>query len=733
MKRIQIKKEDIKAYVKKAFVTLKGYLKTRKVRREERMERRKNSAFAKKMAPVCLWMNRFSLPLQFLWACMINLAIEAISRHSIVPAWQYMVGSPWTFLFNAYMIFSTFLVVYIVRRRIFTRIILSVLWFVVGCVNGYMLSVRVTPFNAQDLKMITDVTTMLDKYFTGLQGVMLVIAILAVLVWLAYMWLNAGKYQGRMFRIPAIIVTVVVFATIGKVTDFAIDKRVVSNYFGNIAFAYQDYGLPYCFSASLFTTGIDEPNGYTEEKISQIVEGGKMLESTTDLKEGEMPNIIVLQLESFFDINEAEFFTTTQDPIPTFHKLQQEYTTGYFKVPSVGAGTANTEFEVLTGMSMRYFGPGEYPYKTKAKYEPMESVASAVTKFGYGAHALHNNGGNFYSRADVFNKMGFDSYTSEEFMNVLEFTEEGWATDAILTEHILNALNFTEQQDFVFGITVEGHGSYDHVIENPLIQVEGIEDEETRIKWEYFVNHLYATDQFIADLLAELEKRGEPTVLVLYGDHLPTMGLEASDLKSRYLFNTNYVIWDNIGLQKEDRNLPAYQLMADVLDKVGIHSGTVFNYHNTRRQTRDYLADLEMLQYDMLYGKRYVYGGIENAPQVDGEFQMGIKDVTITGIEPLLDGRYAIYGENLTSRSYIYLNGNKKARPVFINDTHIESKKLTLEEGDIIVICQVGSSSRIFRSSEEYVFRNGTLIPKSEDVVPEEQLEGEENTTPNTQ
>ena len=731
MKRIQIKKEDLN--VKKMFQKLKYYLKERKERREKRLERRRNSAFAKKMVPVYLWMNRFSLPLQFLWACMINLIIEAISRHSIVPEWEYMVGSPWTFLFNAYMIFITFLVVYIVRRRVFMRIILSVLWFVVGCVNGYMLSVRVTPFNAQDLKMITDVTTMLDKYFTGFQGFMLIIGILAVIIWLVYMWLNGGKYQGRMFRIPAIIITVVAFATIGKVTDFAIDKRVVSNYFGNIAFAYQDYGLPYCFSTSLFTTGIDEPSGYSEAKINQITENGKMTDASSDRKEDEMPNIIVIQLESFFDIDEAEFFTTTQDPIPTFHKLQQEYTTGYFKVPSVGAGTANTEFEVLTGMSMRYFGPGEYPYKTKAKYEPMESAASALTKFGYGAHALHNNGGNFYSRADVFNKMGFDSYTSEEFMNVLEFTEEGWATDAILTEHILNALNSTEQQDFVFGITVEGHGSYDHVIENPLIQVEGIEDEETRIKWEYFVNHLYATDQFIADLLAELEKRNEPTVLVLYGDHLPTMGLEASDLKSRYLFNTNYVIWDNIGLEKEDRNLPAYQLMADVLDKVGIHSGTIFNYHNTRRQTRDYLADLEMLQYDMLYGQRYVYGGIENAPQVDGEFQMGIKDVVITGIEPLLDGRYAIYGENFTSRSYIYLNGNKRGRPIFINDTHIESKKLTLEEGDVMVICQVGSSSRIFRSSEEYVFRNGTLIPKSEDIVPEEQLEGEENTTPKTQ
>ena len=133
-----------------------------------------------------------------------------------------------------------------------------------------------------------------------------------------------------------------------------------------------------------------------------------------------MPNIIFIQLESFFDPSEVEFFTTSEDQIPNFRKLMQNYSTGYFKVPSVGAGTANTEFEVLTGMNLRYFGPGEYPYKTVLKYQTAESAATALENFGYGTHALHNNGGNFYSRADVFNNIGFDTYTSKEFMNIVK-------------------------------------------------------------------------------------------------------------------------------------------------------------------------------------------------------------------------------------------------------------------------------------------------------------------------
>ena len=709
MKRIQIRKEDIKEY-----------LRQRKERRQQILEKRRNGKFAKKMQPIYKWMNVFSLPLHFLLSCCINLVIEAISRHSLAPAWEYMISSPWTFLYNTYMIFSTFLLVYLVRRRVFFRIIISVFWLVIGCVNGYMLSVRVTPFNAQDLKMVGDVTTMIDKYFTGAQGAMLITLILAVIVWLVSMWRRGGQFTGKMRRIPALIVVVAVFGTMNLVTGFAIDKRVLSNYFGNIAFAYEDYGLPYCFTASLFNTGISEPNGYNGYTMNKITQNGKLTESSTTRK--EMPNIITIQLESFFDVYEAEFFETSMDPIPTFHYLMENYSSGYCKVPSVGAGTANTEFEVLTGMSMRYFGPGEYPSKTIAKYQPMESAATALKALGYGAHALHNNGGNFYSRADVFNMMGFDSYTSKEFMNILQYTENGWAKDDILTQHILNAMDSTEQQDFVFCISVEGHGDYpeEPVIENPLIEVTGIEDEGKTNSWEYFVNHLYETDKFIADLLAQLEQRGEPTVLVLYGDHLPTMGLEASDLTSRYLFNTNYVVWDNIGLEKEDKTLATYQLMGEVFDKLDIHSGTVFNYHQTRRQTQNYLADLELLQYDMLYGNCFIYGGKKNAPTVDGTFQMGILDVTLSGIEQSGEESYSLYGENMTANSKVYVNGDKQ-KTTFYNDAHIELKKMRLEEGDTIVVSQVGSSSRVFRSSVEYVYSQGQLVLASEYVPPVEE------------
>lgn len=713
MKKLQLKKPDIKGKIRKIKNLKKedviAYWKGRHERRERILEARRNSAFAKKMQPVYAFMNRFSLIFHALLACIINFVIEAISRHSVVAAWDYMTGTPMVFLYNAFMIFVTFSIVYLFKRRIFVRMIIGAIWVILGIANGYILLKRVTPFNAQDLKIAGDGIALINNYCNGFEVVVIAVGAVALLIWLISMWRRGGQYAGKIHHIAALIGIIVCGVLYTFVTNIAIDKRVVSTYFGNIAFAYEDYGLPYCFSASLFNTGISEPNGYTKKAMAKIDKDGELNQTATSRSSDELPNIIVVQLESYFDVANAEFFTTSEDACPNLHNLYQNYSNGYFKVPSVGAGTANTEFEVLTGMNLRYFGPGEYPYKTYSKKHPTESAATALASLGYGTHALHDNTGNFYSRANVFNNMGFDTFTSKEFMNVLQTTENGWAKDEILTHHIMEAMDTTKQEDFVFTVSVQGHGNYPEtqVIENPKIKVEGIEDEALKNKWEYYVNQIYEMDQFVGDLIKAVEERNEPSVVVFYGDHLPTMGLKAEDLKSRYLYNTNYVIWDNIGLQKHDKNIPAYQLMSEVLNRLDIHSGTVFNYHQQRKGTKNYLSDLELLQYDILYGKQYVYNG--KAPITEGHMVMGIRNVSLSSIVPQLNSGYSLYGENFTKYSRVYVNGEKQ-KSSFLNNTRINLSETELKDGDVIQVGQVGSSDTIFRMSDKYTYQNGQLV-----------------------
>ncbi len=694
----QLKKEDVVEYYKK-----------RKARREEILAKRREGKIAKLIEPIAKMMEKFSIILHAIISIVVYFCMEIISRHSVSKAWEYLLESPWVFLYNSYMIFVSFSLVYLVRRRVFTRIILSVLWLILGICNGYMLLKRVTPFNAQDLKVAGDAVSLINAYFSGIELVLVVAGIIAAILWLVSMWRRGSQYKGKLYRGFAFLGCVAWLTSFIFVTDVALDKRIVSNYFGNMAFAYQDYGLPYCFMSSIFNTGISEPHVYSEEKVLEVTGNGEMA-STVESKSEVNPNIILVQLESFFDPQEIEFFETDVDAIPNFRALTNEYSTGYFKVPSIGAGTANTEFEVLTGMSMRYFGPGEYPYKTILMEGTAESAATALADLGYGTHALHNNGGNFYSRAHVFNNIGFDSFTSEEFMNILQETPGGWATDDVLIENISNALDSTEGEDFVFTITVEGHGAYpeEKILENPPVNITGLDDEGIQNSWEYYLSLVKKMDDFVGTLIKTVEARGEPTVIAFYGDHLPTLNLEAEDLKSRYLYNTNYVIWDNIGLEKKDQTLAAYQITAEVLEQIGIKTGTVFNYHQERRKTVDYQADLELLQYDLLYGDRYAYQSLDKVDE-EGHMQMGIKDVTLTNITTYEEGRADLYGENFTKWSDVYVN-EERVKTKFINDTYISIPDIQLEENDIIEVLQVGSSETVFRTSATYQYIAGELI-----------------------
>lgn len=724
MKKIKIKKPDVKAGVQK-LKALKwsdvkaGYGKCKQFR-AEKMEAFHDSAAWKKLQVVNQKMNQFSLILHGVWAIIINYIIEAMSRHSVMAAWEYSRISTKAFLYNAFMIFVTFSIVYLFKRRAFTRIIISILWFVLGTVNGVMLSRRVTPFNAQDLKTVSEGLSLFTNYFSVLELVGIGLGAVLVILFLVYLWKTVGQFKRKVNYLLSAAVVAASFGGYAVLTDYVIENRIVSTYFANIAFAYQDYGLPYCFAASIFNTGISEPNGYTEEMVAEITNDGAIVKSTADTD--MLPNVLFVQLESFFDTSEFKSLKTTMDPLPNLRKMAAEYSSGYCQVPSIGAGTANTEFEVITGMNLRYFGPGEYPYKTYLKERTAESAATAFKSFGYGAHAIHNHSGNFYSRAKVFNNIGFDTFVCKEFMN-FDTTPNGWAKDEVLLEHINDCLDSTEQQDFVFTITVQGHGSYPEkkLIKEPHLYAWGTESAEKNNQWTYYANQVYEMDIFAQNLVDMMDKRGEPAVVVFYGDHLPTLGLAEADMKSESLFNTNYVIWDNIGLKKEDGTIPTYQLMAEVMDRIGLHGGTIFNYHQERKDTEvvDYLMDLELLQYDLLYGKQYTYQG---EPVItEGHIEMGVRDAEVLYLSESLEGEYTIVGNNFTKWTYVYINGEKQSRK-FVNENTLKLKKSHLEDWDVVTISQVGSSNTIFRTSEEYVYLNGRLVPYTDELKAEKTL-----------
>ena len=652
-----------------------------------------------KLSDIC---NKISLLLHALASAAGYFLIEAISRHSFIEAWDFMTGRPLVFAYNAGLIFTSSLIVYLFRRRCFIRVLLTMFWLLLGIINGVILATRVTPFTGPDLHLLTDGMALLEKYLPK-WGVIVALIVLGLFaLTLLALIVKGPKYKGKLkyrWNIPLVLLSVVAFFGI---TQLALEKRVLSNYFGNIAFAYEDYGYPYCLGVTIFNTGISCPRDYSETEIKRIEDTEKNLPKT---KEGDHPNIIFLQLESFFDPELVNYLEISEDPIPIFRKLMKEYTSGYYKVPSVGAGTANTEFESITGMSLHYFGPGEYPYKSILKETTCESAPYVLKDLGYSTHAIHNNEANFYGRRSIFPNLGFDTFTSAEYMAEEDDKNPlGWTKDKVLTEEIMKCLESTEDQpDYVYTISVQGHGAYpeEPEIEEAEITVTGSPTESKNNQWEYYVNQLKEMDDFVGELTAALEEYPEDVVLVMYGDHLPTMDLTVEDVDNRYLFQTQYVMWDNFGLEKKDVNLAAYQMAAEVMDRVGIHEGTVFRYHQARRNTKNYQVDLETLQYDLLYGKRFSYQG-EN-PYKRTKMRLGIYDTTLDGISLVSawDHTYRITGTNFTPSSQVKLNG-EWYETVYVNPTTLMISGTELEDFDRLSVVQRSNSSTRKALSKSY-------------------------------
>ena len=695
------------------------------------------------------FLNRYSIIFHALLSLLVVFTVEIASRWDLAETFQFIMKSPRAFAYNSFIVFASLTLVYLFRRRAFARILISSFWIILGIINGIVLSNRVTPFGFADLTVVSDLMTMLKTYISPTMAIYIILGVSAFLIFCALFYIHGPVYKGKQKRILALAsILSVIFIAVPATTTVAQENNIVADYFTNIAQGYKDYGFVYSFSSGVVNWGMDEPKAYEEEVISALMDAVENDKAVTTVTSENGPNIITVLLESFVDPYEYNFMTYSQDPTPFFHYLEQNYTSGRLLMPVVGAGTANAEFEILTGMKLQYFGTGEYPYKTILKETDCESIAADLKAIGYGTHAVHNNGGNFYSRVNAFSMMGFDSFTSKELMDITEFTpNEGWAEDSILASEVMKTLTSTEGPDLTYVITVGQHGVYpeEKVIPMPHASVYGLETEAETNQWEYYMHQANKTDQFMRELVSYLEDLDEDTIVVFWGDHLPTMGLEDSDMVSGDIYKTKYVTWNNFGLEKNDKDLYAYQLMADILDQVGFHDGTMVSYHQTQMAKEEslgmditapdsidneyyqaYIDGIELLQYDILYGARYCYEGEHKYPPTD--IVMGIDDVIITDmyISPDIENRVVLIGEGFTQWSRVYVNGEKVGTEyVSGNEIMIHTKRI--KDGDSVVVNQNGSKNTIFRSSNEFIYEYVPL-PTEDMTEATETTEGTETT-----
>ena len=439
-----------------------------------------------------------------------------------------------------------------------------------------------------------------------------------------------------------------------------------------------------------------------------------------------MPNIIFLQLESFYDVTNIEGYEYSNEPHPIYSLLKEKLPGGFLTVPSIGAGTANTEFEIMTGMDKAHFGFGEYPYLSVMQKQTCESMAYNAREYGYKSHVIHNHKGTFYDRNVVFPNLGFDTFTSLENMVDIVTNPRNWAKDRVLIEPIIDCLNSSSEQDIIYTISVQPHGKYpseelyETILDGsePKIALSGNEDNPENAGFAYYVNQVNEVDTFIGELILELSFRNEPTILVFYGDHLPAFSVQKYwTLKEGNYFQTDYIIWNNCGIDFSDaKDLTTFQLCSYIFSKVGIDSGDInkLNRIYLDNSIEDYHELLKMYQYAVFYDKDIV--NPESKVKIQSYEPTPIVYGIATGI---IDKIYNvgdvtfILGENFNKFTKIIVDG-EKVNTAFINRNLVMTNH-KLQPGNIITTRQSASGNIYLGNGVNEVIYDESMIILEDD------------------
>jgi hypothetical protein len=292
----------------------------------------------------------------------------------------------------------------------------------------------------------------------------------------------------------------------------------------------------------------------------------------------DLPDIIVLQSESFFDTSRLKGIERDQ-VAPVLHRLETRSTHGDLWVPTFGGGTIRTEFEMLTGIGLRYFPQSLYPYYDLAAH-PLPTLASLLQARGYRTIAVHPNNASFWNRLHTFTAMGFERFDSEHAFG--DAPRDGYfISDDALVDHILACLDENTTPAFIFAISMENHGPYD---ESPGVDAGSLAAQpaptglpsNAGTPLRNYLYHAANADRTLGRLAEALQKRGRRTLLVFYGDHLPGLPetyerLGFDNGLAETLQPVPYLLLDTASPVEHVVDTSSFFLPAQVLAAAGIH------------------------------------------------------------------------------------------------------------------------------------------------------------------
>ncbi|MBY4798307.1 LTA synthase family protein [Collinsella sp. AGMB00827] len=345
--------------------------------------------------------------------------------------------------------------------------------------------------------------------------------------------------------------------------------------------SYRASGFIPVFTSILQDFAIKVPEGYTASEADELTERlaatwhegpGATPErlAASQYFHEQTPSIIAIMNETFSDLSRFPALAEAGYTGPVlFNSIPDAKERGSLLVSVVGGGTANTEFEFLTGASMAFVGSSKVPYQLY-RFNHLQTLPRVLGEAGWSTCAIHPQFGFNYNRAKVYPEMGFDTFLDDHAF-VDAPTYHNWTSDRATYDAILDRLRNNPEPQFVFDVTMQNHGGYaaDTVPEKdkPGIVPVGIDDEGIISELNVYLACMQRSDEDLAYLIEELRGLDRPVALVFFGDHQPSFSKplndalypdedeESADHLLR-IYETPYLIWTNYELQGEGSSEP---------------------------------------------------------------------------------------------------------------------------------------------------------------------------------
>ena len=627
-------------------------------------------------------------------------ATEFLLRGSFEDVITLIKEKPGVVLANYLLILMLTSIFFLVKRKYMVYFISFMVILGVAITTFFLMKVRGIPLTFSDLYSIGEAMEIADKYINKTMIIIAVICLaflIAVAVFLYKLDCDTKRFKLINF-VLIFIVSIGFFSTVKSQQS----KNIMQFKRWDIPASYKCNGLTYSTVESCVKYIRKKPNDYSQAKIKEIKDKVDKAEASDNRTlNNKKPNILFVQLEAFMDPTEVKGIKYSEDPIPNFRKLTQTFTHGMASAPTTGGGTVRTEFEVMTGNNIDYLTPGEIPYNTILKSKYYNSVATTLKSEGYKAHAVHNFQGNFYGRNNAYAKLGFDDFTSKEYMSNYELNEREWVKDVILTKYIEKALDSTKDSDLVYTVSVLGHSSYPTDAENYdfPIKVSGTLDQKVLNQMYYYVNQIKGTDDFIGELVDMVNKRDEDTIILFYSDHMPKLKIFEDDDFYLDKYKAPFAFYANFDIEKYDIDeIESYELSSLMFKEAGLKYGPMERFNTYMKDDPEFSKMQDLIEYDALFGKSYYINVDEKAKK--NTLKMGVEDIVINNIETK-GNKMIIHGANFTTNSRVYLN-DKQVDKKFIDENTLEVDKI--DNLDTISIKQIGRNSVVLSSTQDFKY-----------------------------